>query len=290
MIIELDTEGCLSQVFSSNTFELNRIGYMRNLDVKAIVTEKGTGWIEPSYPDASLSIQRFYSWTSSFVRIEPLWQDLKCGQKRLITVHYVLNTEGYKSINTMNFYYVVRLQFSEERMRSAFNVSLVLEAAANSFCAVRAVDKSVLLLKSETELSAETIYSLHPLQDFQGYIFNGLNLEDDPQDPCVSSDNIFHKGLYYTPVMSGLGPDVYQFLRDMGMKFFTNSKVRQPVVCSSETVRRPQYFLNAGFMASTHHVKSSAEVAREERGKRLIVETIREFFPETWIWDIVLIK
>ncbi|KAM6420957.1 LOW QUALITY PROTEIN: ovostatin-like [Pluvialis apricaria] len=457
---DLETEGCLSQVFSSKIFELNRIGYMRNLDVKAIVTEKGTGlqltatqsisitrvmssiqfenmdrhyrrgipyfgqiklvdkdnspisneviqlfvnnkntdnfttddngvaefsidtskmfdpeislratyktsdhchsegWIEPSYPDASLSIQRFYSWTNSFVRIEPLWKDLSCGQKRMITVHYVLNTEGYKSINTMNFYYVgmakgkivltgeikvniqadqngtftiplvvnekmapafrllaytlhpakelvadsvrfpvekcfknkVQLQFSEKQMRSASNVSLVIEAAANSFCAVRAVDQSVLLLKSETELSAETIYSLHPLQDFQGYIFNGLNLEDDPQEPCVSSDNIFHKGLYYTPVMSGLGPDVYQFLRDMGMKFFTNSKVRQPVVCSSETVRPPPYFLNAGFMASTHHVKSSAEVAREERGKRLILETIREFFPETWIWDIVLIN
>ncbi|NWW54477.1 OVOS protein, partial [Pedionomus torquatus] len=446
---ELDTEGCLSQVFSSNIFELNRIGYMRNLDVKAIVTEKGTGlqltatqsisitrvmssiqfenmdrhyrrgipyfgqiklvdkdnspisneviqlfvnnkntenfttdgngiaefsidtsemfdpeinlrvsWIEPSYPDASLSIQRFYSWTSSFVRIEPSWKDLKCGQKRMITVHYILNTEGYNSINTVNFYYVgmakgkivitgeikvniladqngtftvpllvnekmapalrllvytlhpakelvadsvrflvekcfknkVQLQFSEKQMRSASNVNLVIEAAANSFCAVRAVDKSLLLLKSEAELSAEMIYSLHPLQDFQGYVFNGLNLEDDPQDPCVSSDNIFHKGLYYTPVMSGLGPDVYQFLRDMGMKFFTNSKVRQPVVCSSETVRPPQYFSNAEFVASTHHVKSSAEVAREEHGKKHIIESIREFFPETWIWDIVPIN
>ncbi|NWX48156.1 OVOS protein, partial [Steatornis caripensis] len=457
---DLETEGCLSQVFSSNIFELNRIGYMRNLDVKAIVTEKGTGlqftatqsisitrvmrsiqfenmdrhyrrgipyfgqiklvdkdnspvsneviqlfvnnkntdnfttddngvaefsidtskmfdpeislkatyktsdqchsegWIEPSYLDASLFIQRFYSWTSSFVRIEPLWKDLSCGQKRTITVHYVLNTEGYKSIKTMNFYYVgmakgrivltgeikvniqadqngtftiplainermapalqllvytlhpakelvadsvrfpvekcfknkVQLQFSEKQMRSASNVSLVIEAAANSFCAVTAVDQSMLLRKSETELSAEMIYSLHPLQDFQGYVFNGLNLEDDPQDPCVSSDNIFHKGLYYTPVMSGLGPDVYQFLRDMGMKFFTNSKVRQPVVCSSETVRPLPYFLNAGFMASTHHAKSSAEVVREERAKRLILETIREFFPETWIWDIVLIN
>ena len=42
-------------------------------------------------------------------------------------------------------------------MRSASNVSLVIEAAANSFCAVRAVDQSVLLLKSETELSADTV-------------------------------------------------------------------------------------------------------------------------------------
>ncbi|KAM4672096.1 LOW QUALITY PROTEIN: ovostatin-like [Amazona ochrocephala] len=452
--------GCFSQVFSSNIFELNRIGYMRNLDVKAIVTEKGTGlqltatqtisvtrvmssiqfqnvdrhyrrgipyfgqikladknnspipseviqlfvnnkntanfttddngiaefsidtskmfdpeislkatyktsgqcysegWIEPSYPDAFLSIPRFYSWTNSFVRIEPLWKDLNCGQKEIITVHYILNTEGYNGINTINFYYVgmakgkivltgeikvniqadqngtftiplvvsekmapairllvymlhpdkelvadsvrfpvekcfrnkVQLQFSAKQMHSASSVSLVIEAAANSFCAVRAVDQSVLLLKSETELSAETIYSLHPLQDFQGYIFNGLNLEDDPKDPCVSSDNIFHKGLYYTPVMSGLGPDVYQFLRDMGIKFFTNSKVRQPVLCTSETARPPPYLLNAGFMASTHHVKSSAEIAREERGKRLTLESIRKFFPETWIWDIVLIN
>ncbi|NXX96850.1 OVOS protein, partial [Centropus bengalensis] len=454
---DLETEGCLTQAFSTNIFELNRVGYMRYLDVKAIVTEKGTGlqftatrsisitqvmssiqfenmdhhykrgipyhgqiklvdkdnspisneviqlyinnkntdnittddngvaefsidtskmfdpeinlkatykisdqchtdgWIEPSYPDASFSIQRFYSWTSSFVRIEPLWKDLRCGQQLLIAVHYILNTEGYKSINTMNFSYVgmakgkivltgeievdiqaekngtftiplvvneemapalrlmvytlhpakelvadsvrfpvekcfknkVQLKFSEKQMRSASNVSLLVEAAANSFCAVRALDQSVLLLKSETELSAETIYSLHPLQDLQGYLFNGLNLEDDPQGPCVSSENIFHKGLYYTPVMSGLGPDVYQFIRDMGMKFFTNSNVRQPVVCSAETIRPFPYFLNSGFMASTHHLKSSAEVAREERGKRLPLETVREFFPETWIWDII---
>ncbi|NXO02976.1 OVOS protein, partial [Rhinopomastus cyanomelas] len=457
---DLDAEGCLSQLFSSSIFEMNRIGYMRNLDVKAIVTEKGTGlqhtatqsifitrvmstiqfermdrhyrrgipyfgqvklvdkdsspisneviqlfvnnnnidnfttdangiakfsidtsemfdpeislkatyknddqchsegWIEPSYPDASFSIQRFYSWTNSFVRIQPLWKDLSCGQKTIITVYYILNIEGYKSIDTMNFYYMgmakgkivltgdinvnirdaqngtftiplviseemapalrllvytlhpakelvadsvrfsvekcfknkVHLQFSEKQMRSASNASLVIEAAANSFCAVRAVDQSVLLLKSETEFSAETIYKLHPLQDFQGYIFDDFNLEDDLEELCVSSDNIFHKGLYYTPVMSGLGPDVYQFLRDMGIKFFTNSKVQQPVVCSSETVRPPPHISNAGYMASVHHVKSSAEIAREEHGKALIHETIREFFPESWIWDIVLIN
>ncbi|XP_010153687.1 PREDICTED: ovostatin-like, partial [Eurypyga helias] len=207
-IKDLETEGCVSQIFRSNIFELNRSGYLRNLDVKAIVTEKGTGlqftatqsiaitrvmsniefenmdrhyrrgipyfgqiklvdkdnspipneviqlfvnnkntdnfttddngvaefsidtsamfdpeiilkatyktsdqchsegWIEPFYPDAAFSIQRFYSWTSSFVRIEPLWKDLSCGKKRMITVHYILNTEGYKSINIMNFYYV----------------------------------------------------------------------------------------------------------------------------------------------------------------------------------------
>jgi len=67
------------------------------------------GWMEPSYPDASLSVQRLYSWTSSFVRIEPLWKDMSCGQKRMITVYYILNTEGYEHINIVNFYYVVSI-------------------------------------------------------------------------------------------------------------------------------------------------------------------------------------
>uniref|UniRef100_A0A8C3EFY8 Uncharacterized protein n=1 Tax=Corvus moneduloides TaxID=1196302 RepID=A0A8C3EFY8_CORMO len=234
-------------------------------------------WIEPYYPEASLSVQRFYSWTSSFVRIGPLWKDLKCGQKRMITVHYVLNTEGYRSQNgtltiplvvseemapalrllvyTLHpdkelvadsvqlpvekcFKNKVHLEFSEKQMNPASNVSLVIEAAANSFCAVRAMDQSVLLLKPETELTTEMVSCQMPY--FQGYIFQGFNLEEDSQEPCVSSDHIFHKGLYYTPVMSGLGPDVYQILRVNVL--------------------------------------------------RLILETIREFFPEAWIWDIVQIN
>ncbi|POI35426.1 hypothetical protein CIB84_000822, partial [Bambusicola thoracicus] len=249
------------------------------------------GWIEPSYPDASLSVQRLYSWTSSFVRIEPLWKDMSCGQKRMITVYYILNTEGYEHISIVNFYYVgmakgkivltgeikvniqadqngtfmiplvvnekmapalrllvymlhpakelvadsvrfsiqkcfknkVQLQFSEKQMVTTSNVSLVIEAAANSFCAVRAVDKSVLLLKTETELSAET---------------------------------------------------------DMGMKFFTNSKIRQPIVCTSETVRPPSYFLNAGFTASTHHVKLSGSIGNSSTGKASVSYTIPDTITE----------
>lgn len=50
------------------------------------------------------------------------------------------------------------------------------------------------------------------------------------------------------------------FSQDMGMKFFTNSKIRQPIVCTRETVRPPSYFLNAGFTASTHHVKLSGSI------------------------------
>lgn len=41
--LQLGRDGCLSHVFSSRRFELNRSGYWMSLDVKATVTEKGTG-------------------------------------------------------------------------------------------------------------------------------------------------------------------------------------------------------------------------------------------------------
>lgn len=66
------------------------------------------------------------------------------------------------------------------------------------------------------------------------------------------------------------------FLQDMGIKFFTNSKVRQPVVCTGETVRRPPYVMNAGHMASAHHVKSSGNT--EDRKEILLLSLKEEIF------------
>ncbi|KYO35579.1 alpha-2-macroglobulin isoform X2 [Alligator mississippiensis] len=451
---QLNKDGCLSQVFSSKIFELSRSGYWMSLDVKATVTEKGTGvqisdsayvpitqvlgsvrfenmdryykrglpyfgqikvvdkddspiknevvqlflseknicnyttddngtvqfkidtsemfnpefslkavyktsdvchmegWLVPFYTEAFFSIQRFYSWTNSFVRIEPVWKELNCGLNKLITVHYILNKKQYRGATSVNFFYLgmargkiilhgkkevnvgdalkgafsisltineklapvlqllvytlhpareivadsariqiekcfenkVQLKFSQEEAVPASNVSLLIKAAANSHCALRAVDQSVLLLKPEQQLSAETVYSLLPLQDLFGYYFKNLNLEDDRKDPCIPTDNIFHNGLYYTPVTSNLGPDVYMFFKEMGMKVFTNSRLRQPVVCESERYR-PEFLSRPGVadFSTVHMAGMSGVNAREAK----VIETVRKFFPDTWIWDLV---
>lgn len=172
-----------------------------------------------------MCVQRFYSLTNSFVRIEPVQEKLSCGQQRMINVLYVLDKEGYGNAMRTNFYYVVmtkgkivlsgqqqvsisgaprgtfsitltvteklvpsvrlllytvhphgeivadsswihsdicfknklQLQFSEKEGLPGSNVSLYLEAAANSYCALRAVDKSIFLLQPERELSPESI-------------------------------------------------------------------------------------------------------------------------------------
>ncbi|XP_042303671.1 ovostatin-like [Sceloporus undulatus] len=465
---ELGKDGCLSHVFSSKTFELNRSGYWMNLDVKATIIEKGTGiqidkstsisisrvvgtvtfenmdpnykrgleycgqmklvdvndspiadetvqlllndknvgnystsgngtaqfcintseilspdfslrliykpnencnsdgWLLPYYPEAFHSVQRFYSRTGSFVKIHQVFKDLPCGQTRQIKVSYILknienNTGKIKPRSTATFFYFVlaknkivhfgeqtirlrsassstgsfnirlaispsmapvatlvvytlhlerevvadttrfqiekcfknkvRVEFSERQALPASNVSLHIKAAANSHCALRALDQSVLLLRPEKELSAKTVYSLLPSEMF-GYYFNGLNLEDDPKEPCIPADNIFHNGLFYVPADISYGPDIYGLIRNTGVKFVTNSRLRQPVVCSrgwSGPHVRPSLEM-AGRFPTTTSVPSfeAAPVPppRDESGRDVIVEMVRKYFPETWIWDL----
>ncbi|XP_062979689.1 ovostatin-like [Elgaria multicarinata webbii] len=458
---ELSEDGCLSYVFNSKTFELNRSGYWMNLDVKAIVTEKGTGvqidrstsisisrvlgrvtfenmdqdyrkgiqycgqlklvgvddsplanelvqlllnnknvgnystgangmaqfcidtseilspdfslrliyqphencnsdgWLLPYYPEASHSVQRFYSRTGSFVKIHRVFEDLPCGQRRPIKVSYILNniqdnTEDVKGGDTATFYYIVlvknkfvhsgkhtinfshaskgsfnipfavsptmapvatllvytlhpdsevvadvarfqiekcfknkvRLQFSEKQALPASNISLRIEAAANSHCALRAVDQSVLLLRPERELSAESVYSLLPYQMF-GYYFNGLNLEDDPNEPCIPPDNIFYNGLFYVPADFSYGPDIYGLIKNTGVKFVTNSRLRQPIICSSGRPFPHSFEDSAGrFPTTTFRPTFAGDIS----GSNVIMETVRKFFPETWIWDLFLMN
>nr|XP_034953122.1 ovostatin-like [Zootoca vivipara] len=463
---ELGKDGCLAHVFNSKTFELNRSGYWMNLDVKAIVTEKGTGiqsersayisvsrilgtvtfqnmdrdyrrgipycgqiklvgvddsplgdeivqlhvnnknvgnystngngtaefcidtstffntdislrliykpnencnsdgWLLPYYPEAYHSVQRFYSRTDSYVKIHQVPEQLPCHQVRRIKVSYNLNIKGRntaicyffvlvknKIINSGRnlvslrrdhlgaakghfyislsvdpnmapvatllvytlhperevvadtarfeiekcFHNKVSLQFSVKQALPASNVSLHIQAAANSHCALRAVDQSVLLLKPERELSAESVYSLLGREMF-GYYFNSLNLEDDPHEPCIPPDNIFHNGFYYSPVDFNYGPDIYGQIRATGVKFVTNSRLRQPVLCSGGRgpFRPPLAFdeTSARFATTTSGpifaesappppAPPPGDVSRDK-----VIETVRKFFPDTWIWEL----
>ncbi|XP_010155332.1 PREDICTED: ovostatin-like, partial [Eurypyga helias] len=178
----------------------------------------------------------------------------------------------------------LQLEFSEKQGLPGSKVSLHLEAAANSYCALRAVDQSVLLLQPERELSAETVYYQLRVSDLYGYYYNGLNLEDYKPEGCTPVKTTFFDGLYYEPVNVSRDGDVYRIFRDMGLKVFTNSVLRKPVLCNENKSDMEDYPIY-----SEHDVTHVSGYGPDE--SRIIagrpVNTVRKFFPETWIWDLV---
>ncbi|KAK2528121.1 ovostatin-like isoform X1 [Columba livia] len=311
-------------------------------------------WSNDNEPQALFFVQRFYSRTNSFVKIEPMKEQLSCHQQRRIKVHYVLNRDGYRNARHTNFYYVVttkgkivlsgqkqinisgapkgtffitltvteklapssrlllytvhphgeivadsswirsdvcfknklQLEFSEKQGLPGSKVSLHLEAAANSYCALRTVDQSVLLLQPEQELSAESVYYQLSVGDLYGYYYNGINLEDDKPEGCTPVKTTFFDGLYYEPVNVSRDGDVYRIFRDMGLKVFTNSVLRKPVLCNedrSEIEDHPVYFDHRVTPFNVHGIAESKIIGGSAGGSN----TVRKFFPETWIWDLV---
>ncbi|NWZ38433.1 OVOS protein, partial [Brachypodius atriceps] len=304
-------------------------------------------WGIDNEPKASFLVRRFYSRTNSFLKIEPVTEELSCGQQQTIKVHYVLNREGYSNTTHTNFYYVVtlflacpplihvpstasrgtfsitltvteklapsarlllytvhprgeivadsarihsdicfrnkvQLKFSKEQGLPGSKVGLHLEAAANSHCALRAIQS--VLLQSGQDLSAESVYYQLGGGDLYGYYYNGLNLEDDRPQRCIPSKTIFSDGLYFEPVNVSRDGDVYRIFKDTGLKVFTNSALRKPVLCkeeTSDTENYPSHYSDTNLKASGK--KSSFSIA--VGGAHF--SSVRKYFPETWIWELV---
>ncbi|XP_063150605.1 ovostatin-like [Candoia aspera] len=312
------------------------------------------GWLDTYQPEVVHYIQRFFSRSGSFLKIEPVLEELPCGKQKAVTVHYILNKDQYKDTQTsnINFYAIlmtkgkivdggrqevsfragqystfsislnitqnlaprtrllvysmqpygdiiadsiylqvekcfrnkVSLQFSKEQVLPASKVTLHLSAEAASFCAVRAVDKSVLLLSRGTDLSPESVYNQMPYLELFGYYHNGLNLDDSPKEPCVEMRNTFFNGLYYVPVNDTNDGNVYDIFQNMGIKVFTGSSLQKPVVCRSD-------FECKKISTDDYLYNDSREKAVAFGGSaNSVIETVRTTFPETWIWDMIAVN
>ncbi|XP_075409472.1 ovostatin homolog 2-like [Tenrec ecaudatus] len=178
----------------------------------------------------------------------------------------------------------VSINLSKDQGTPGSSVHVYIRAATDSLCALRAVDQSVLLLNSEEQLSAESVYNLLPYVELSGYFYHGLNLQDERLDPCVPEKDMFYNGLYYKPVSSYGDGDIYNILSGMGLKVFTNLHHRKPEICPTESLQlypeqpiRPLGFdLGMGAVASSGYAE-----------ELLVIETVRKNFPETWIWDLI---
>uniref|UniRef100_A0A8B9CCL9 Alpha-2-macroglobulin n=1 Tax=Anser brachyrhynchus TaxID=132585 RepID=A0A8B9CCL9_9AVES len=252
-------------------------------------------WITPSYEHALRSISRFYSPSNSFLKIEPKSETLSCGFPTEIRVHYVFTPDVIGEQRKIVIYYLVMakgsimladthdltvnpgdaygifqltlpveatiapkarmlvyttspsgeviassadfqvesclpskvsLSFVPKEGLPASNTRLQLHSSPRSLCAIRAVDKSVILMKPEDELSHRSVSLVH--------------------------------------------------------LFLTYSKIHKPEVCPRYTV----HMMERNYM----HLYDSDYAMMEEMDAGHPVETIRKYFPETWIWDIVSVN
>lgn len=183
----------------------------------------------------------------------------------------------------------VNLGFRPAQGLPASQAHLRVTASPQSLCALRAVDQSVLLMKPEAELSAASVYKLLPVKDLNSFP-ESLNQQEEDDENCIDQQNVYINGIMYSPVSNTNEKDMYSFLEDMGLKVFTNSKIHKPQVCL-----QPHYYQ----VQESQRLLASPVTAEFRRGSAMMnlvqhvsgppEETVRKYFPETWIWDLVVV-
>ncbi|XP_075072213.1 alpha-2-macroglobulin-like protein 1 isoform X2 [Mixophyes fleayi] len=113
----------------------------------------------------------------------------------------------------------VSLQFSEEQSLPGSMVNLHITAYPNSMCNVRAVDKSIDLLKSEDKHPEDIVNEFLGQWDVDGF---PAQLEESQECPHGS-----HPLFFESPVQV----DTYTLFKRPGIKVFTNFVIKKPLAC-----------------------------------------------------------
>uniref|UniRef100_A0A8D2NDB7 A2ML1 protein n=1 Tax=Zonotrichia albicollis TaxID=44394 RepID=A0A8D2NDB7_ZONAL len=271
-------------------------------------------WVVPSYGERYLHLKRFYSPSNSFLKIEPKSKPLSCGSTTDIWVHYILTPAAVGEQKKITFYYLVMakgnikqggthildldqesgeflfptkfsllwrarqlwqtytllpfsrkeviadsakfytelcfnnkvdLSFSPSAGLPSSDAHLQFQASPNSLCAVRAVDKSVLLMKPEADLSPTSVSSWSVEQ----------------VRACSEQELGWKQGK--VPLVR-LDADIGLACLELSIVDF--------------------------FFISPHSDISTETVSNQLSTPEEVTETVRKYFPETWIWSLVPIS
>ncbi|NXX27095.1 A2ML1 protein, partial [Nicator chloris] len=194
----------------------------------------------------------------------------------------------------------VKMAFSEARALPGAAVRLQLGAAPGSLCAVRAVDRSVLLLKPEAELNAEAVYKALPEFNYP------YSIQDEPscdfywQDSKMETYKLFQVnnclGLPVPPHPGAARASPKRWKSHTSLKLFTNAKTREdcppmlpkglpgPGGEHSPLETGLRYVMLSSSVPEIPRVFSPAIPGIADGGEPPVPRT---YFPETWLWDLV---
>uniref|UniRef100_A0A8D1IZ00 Alpha-2-macroglobulin n=1 Tax=Sus scrofa TaxID=9823 RepID=A0A8D1IZ00_PIG len=293
--------------FSINTTEIMGTSLTIRVKHKDHSPCYGYQWVSEEHEEAYHTANLVFSQSKSFVHLEPVPQELPCGQTQTVQAHYVLNGQILRELKELVFYYLIMskggivragthtLPVEQGDMKGSFSLSFPVEAdlAPIARLLIYAILPDGEVVGDSAKYEVENclpnkVYNLLPVKDLNSFP-ESLNQQEEDNEDCISQHNVYINGIMYSPVSNTNEKDVYSFLQDMGLRVFTNTKIHKPKICSP----LPLYE-----MQTSRRLLASPALAEMDRGghalmnmvrisEPLATETVRKYFPETWIWELV---
>uniref|UniRef100_A0A8B9CDZ5 Alpha-2-macroglobulin n=1 Tax=Anser brachyrhynchus TaxID=132585 RepID=A0A8B9CDZ5_9AVES len=233
-------------------------------------------WITPSYEHALRSISRFYSPSNSFLKIEPKSETLSCGFPTEIRVHYVFTPDVIGEQRKIVIYYLVRIvpgYFDPWPQRALwhylphtygiFQLTLPVEAT---------IAPKARMLVYTTSPSGEVIASSADFQ-VESCLPSKVSLSFVPKEGLPASN---------TRLQLHSSPRSLCAIRAVDKSVI--------LMKPEDELSHRSVSLGSDLVSPAQHLYDSDYAMMEEMDAGHPVETIRKYFPETWIWDIVSVN
>ncbi|KAF1393660.1 hypothetical protein PFLUV_G00018340 [Perca fluviatilis] len=179
------------------------------------------------------------------------------------------------------FSHKVSLEFSPSSAVPGEETIMQVTAQPESLCGVSAVDQSVLIKEPGKTLDADKIFQLLPVTKMSYIPYDVQDSEEClPVRPRRDVLPYLH---------SDGTADAYTVFQNVGMKMATNLVIREP---SCLKYKGREYYKGRGRYAIRKEVMAAgvpAAAAAPDMSSpdKSPIVTVRTFFPETWIWDLV---
>ncbi|KAL0973002.1 hypothetical protein UPYG_G00197570 [Umbra pygmaea] len=181
------------------------------------------------------------------------------------------------------FRHKVLVDFSPSKAVPGEQNTLQLSALPGSLCGLSAVDRSVHVMEPGKRLDADKIFDLLPVTEAKSFPYD---LEDDLD--CLH----VRPRRYIMPYPGPEKTSAYEVFKKLGLKVTTNLIARVPTCLmykgeryqhsSIYPYRMERLLYRSGLpMPVAFAMDSGSLPSQSER------ISVRTFFPETWIWDLV---
>uniref|UniRef100_A0A8C5GA48 Alpha-2-macroglobulin-like n=1 Tax=Gouania willdenowi TaxID=441366 RepID=A0A8C5GA48_GOUWI len=176
----------------------------------------------------------------------------------------------------------VSLEFSPSSAVPGEKTNMHLMAQADSLCGISAVDQSVLIKEPGKTLEADKIFDLLPVRKSSYIPYQA----EDPTE-CLHVRPKRYVMPYPEPQ-----DDAFSIFQNVGLKMATNLFIRVPSCLKYKGREYRQGHGGYGKMDSRVVAMATPGAsfgagAADDDGVPPVIETVRTFFPETWIWDLV---
>uniref|UniRef100_H3BZU7 Alpha-2-macroglobulin-like n=1 Tax=Tetraodon nigroviridis TaxID=99883 RepID=H3BZU7_TETNG len=173
----------------------------------------------------------------------------------------------------------VSVEFSPTSAVPGDDTTLKVKALPDSLCGVSAIDQSVLVKEPGNTLTPEQIFNMLPVRKV-----SSIPYEVEDAVPCLRVRQKRYIGRRRRPDDVN---DAYSVFEGIGLKVATNLLFRMPSSMSTAETSDSRRGFSSVYRESVPYIMAMKQKGTGAAPGGGVIETIRTFFPETWVWKLV---